>query len=177
VAFSRDGRLATGCDDYCIRIWDETGKLAQTSFECGSEVMGLAFSPDGNRLASANMDEKVRLWDLTNNKRLMMFEGHKGAVLGVSFHHNCRRLASAGRDGTIRIWDATPATAEDLHTVPWQQGLTTRSNHSVAVRKEFLALPGSQGEIKCVAFSPHGDLLASAGLTVKLWDGQPLPER
>jgi WD40 repeat protein len=65
LAFNREGtRLATGCGDNTIRVWD----LANRQEVCelrghGAYVHALAFSPDGTRLASASGDCTVRIWD------------------------------------------------------------------------------------------------------------------
>ena len=68
-------------------------------------VEGVAFSPNGQTLASASDDGTVRLWDVRGHRALgAPLRGHKGAVLGVAFSPDGQTLASGGDDGTVRLW-------------------------------------------------------------------------
>ena len=71
-------------------------------------IRGIAFSPDGSRLASASTDRTVKLWDLAAGEEVLTLRGHTGGVFGVAFSPDVTFLASAGGDGTVRIWDARP---------------------------------------------------------------------
>jgi WD40 repeat protein len=71
----------------------------------------VAFSPNGRRLATAESEGTLQLWDATTGQPFGAFlEGHTGPVLGVAFSPDGRRLASAGTDSTVRLWpaDASP---------------------------------------------------------------------
>jgi WD40 repeat protein len=109
-------------------------------------VTGVAYSPDGKRLATSGWDSTVKVWDPATGKEVLTLKGHKDYVRTVCFSPDGKRLASASGDKTVRVWDA-------------------------ATGKQLLTLEGHSAAMWGVAFSLHGKRLAWASFdkTVKVW--------
>src|SRR5262249_40151360 len=115
----------------------------------------VAFSPNGERLASGGTDDgTLKVWDAHTAQDLLTLKGHKARISDVVFRSDGRRLATASEDKTVKVWDA-------------QIGV------------EPLTLKGDgEVNIASMAFTPDGKHLATAltafwrNTNVKLWDAQ-----
>jgi WD40 repeat protein len=67
-------------------------------------TLGLAFSQDGERLATASDDGEVGVWEVITGKQLLSFR-LPGWASGVTFSPNGKYLASTHSDMSVKVWD------------------------------------------------------------------------
>lgn len=110
-------------------------------------VNAIAISPDGQTIASGNVDKTVKIWNLQTGKVIYTLSGHKKEIWAIAISPDGKTLASGSGDKTIKLWDIGSG-----------QLINTLNGHSDWVLS--------------VAFSPDGKTLASgsADRTIKLWD-------
>jgi WD40 repeat protein/DNA-binding SARP family transcriptional activator len=87
-----------------LEIWDVASEeLIVRLPYAPPDVIDLAFSPDGSRLAVGSTDETVRLFDAHSGEQVLVLRGHEGSVGRVVFSADGSMLASQAADG-VRVW-------------------------------------------------------------------------
>jgi WD40 repeat protein len=65
----------------------------------------VAFSPDGERIASGSDDGTVRVWETRFGQETITLKGIT-TVAGVAWSPDGERIAAGLSDGTIKVWFA-----------------------------------------------------------------------
>jgi WD40 repeat protein len=113
--------LASGGDDYMVRVWDTTTGEQVQVFPAPTEywVSTVNWSPDGSMMAVTSLNN-IYIWDITNNQIIATLTEHTDTVYAVDWRSNT--IASSGPDKTIRIWDAE--TWQLINTITLEQGVS-----------------------------------------------------
>jgi WD40 repeat protein/class 3 adenylate cyclase len=152
-------------------------------------ISRIAWSPDGQSLASASFDRTIKLWDAEGGGLRQTLEGHPLNIHSVAWSPNGHLLASGSWDKTIKVWDVETGKLRrtltghsgTVFSVAWSpDGSTLASGSSDrTVRLWDLdsgqrrwTLEGHANAVNCIAWSPDGQMLASAGNDnmIRLWD-------
>jgi WD40 repeat protein/serine/threonine protein kinase len=195
LAFSPDGSLLAFADrdPHSVRVRNvTTGETTHILRGDGiSGINGVAFSPEGNRLAAVGDNGMVDVWDIQSRREAWgkALRASDHSLAGVAYRPDGRYLAAGDIGGArVVILDAETGKQLDLldaeahyimgvayrpvgrYLAAASQDRNVRfwdtSSHRVQI------LPGHEGMVTSVAFGPDGQYLASSGEDglVILWD-------
>ncbi|HEY7425051.1 MAG TPA: serine/threonine-protein kinase, partial [Gemmataceae bacterium] len=159
-----------------------------------TEVNSLAFSPDGEFLATAGGDGAIKVWNLATGRVIQTLEkAHSGFVCCVAFHPEGKHLASVGADKQVKVWDRT--TRQEVFARPCDGVYFAMNAVAFSPLDGRQLAVGSEGDVTVwdwrnsqllhtfaghekhrisVAFRRDGRRLASGNWagSVKLWDAE-----
>jgi WD40 repeat protein len=142
LAFTADSKYLAaagraGKKDSGLKVWETRRGYRLAGFQAKSwGASGVAFSPDGRRLAVGDGKGPVTVWEVASGQESLTLHEDKG-LMAFAWSPNGRRLAAGYLDGAIKVWELAPG------------------------RKAML-LQGHKGPVMAVAFSPDERRLVSA---------------
>jgi WD40 repeat protein len=153
AAFGPGDFVVTGARDDTGAIWNaRTGARRSELLGHSSEVLAVAFSPIGDRVATGSADGSSRVWRL-DGRLLDVVRSERAGVNTVGFSPDGQSLATGSSDGSAIT-----------------SGQAQGTEH----------LLGQDGPLQAAFFSPDGLTVATvSGSTARLWDpyGEPVLEQ
>ncbi|KAJ1662524.1 HIR complex subunit [Coemansia sp. RSA 1813] len=138
-------------------------------------IFSVDFHPDGTRLATAGIDNKIRIWntraitkasavDEKNSRLLSTLTAHSGAVMCVRFSPDAQYMASGADDMIVLIWERDTTAAE-----PSTNNII---GNSMETWHPVRRLTGHESDVVDIAWSPDNRFLATSGLdnVICIWD-------
>lgn len=197
--FSPDGRtlVTSGFQSSSMQLVDvRTHRRLGTLDAIDKSIHSVTFSPDGNTLALASGNGRLRLWDLGRRSLTATLVGHTDKVQSVSFTPDGTTLVSSDDAGAVMVWDVRThrrLTTLTGHTgVVWSavvspdgKTLATAGDDRVIrlwdieTHRYSAMYAGHTGVVNSAFFSPDGNTLvtSSSDLTVRLWDTRAFSDR
>ncbi|CUA77948.1 WD repeat-containing protein 5 homolog [Dictyostelium discoideum] [Rhizoctonia solani] len=165
---------------------------ALATWNLGSGVNSVAYSPDGTRLAAGCWDHTVKIMNAYDGTLLLdPLQGHSGCVNSVAFSPDGQLVASGSDDDTIRVWNpytgapiAGPLQAHrgNVASVSFspnsKQIVSGSKDHTICIwdagNGTLLSGPFAKhdSDVNSVTMSADGVLIASASAdkTIRLWN-------
>ncbi len=161
LTWSPDGKsIASASNDRTVQVWEwakDTNRNFLTSLLFpqrrvntyrghSQKVTGVAWSPDGRRIASTSNDKSMQIWDAITNRTGFLHRNSLGSMNSVSWSPDSRFIASGGNDKIIQVWDAI-------------------------TRNSICVYQGHTGYVTSIAWSPDRSRLASGSVdhTLQIW--------
>ena len=129
-------------------IWDSsTGRALHRLPLAGGAAVAAAFSADGKRVATGELNGTVRVWAVASGRPLATLTGHTGPISDLAFTDDGGLVVSASGDGTARLWD-------------------------VGQERVVEELLGHDGWVTTAAFAPDERTILTANQdgTARIWD-------
>jgi WD40 repeat protein len=139
------------------------GTLLRTYDVHASWVVGVAWEPEGTRIASAAGDGTVRIWDADTGHSLLTYRGHTRLLSKINIHPTIYsiawapeglRLVSSGDGANIYVWNGATG-----------QTLTVYQDHSGLLPNVYAAVWSLDGKYIASACSSAG-----TDKTIHIWD-------
>jgi WD40 repeat protein len=198
VCFAPDGEnLFVGGGKGLVEMWNwKTGRRTGQFQGHAEDVVAIAVSPDGTRLATSSyQDAQIHLWSVGTREILQsLSEPHRPAGAGLAFSRDGKILALGGSGGVVRYCNVNsggltskiPLTlgVGSLAFSPDDTKLAVAgAGYSLRIYDAKMGglindIDAHWNYIPRVAFSPDGTILGTASLdnSVRLWEVSKLPK-
>lgn len=141
--------IAIAFEEGPVTIYDTQATDVRLVHTFNNHACGVAFSPDGGRIALGGFSQKLWVHDASTGKLVATLKAHSGPITDVVYSPDGSLIGSSSWDNTARLWNTT-------------------------TNKVAVILQGHLHWVQCLSFSNCGKWIAtgSKDCTVRLWDVQ-----
>lgn len=195
AAVSPDGETiaSAGLVGVTLWKWRDSSALPEVKGRFGPS-RAAAYAPDGQCLAVAGFDKRIRIWDSKADRIVAELGGHRDVVKSMTYVPDGSMLISQSFDGNLKFWDAS--SGREIDRLGGKvQGVRafalSPDGRTIALSRMNVYEPrievwdletdrltatcqGHKVEVHTMAFSPDGRMLASAGgdQRIRFWNAE-----
>jgi RNA polymerase sigma factor (sigma-70 family) len=194
VAVTPDGKkLVTAGARYTLpgqlKVWDIASGRELVKVRGVKGIRGIAMSPDGKLVATADFAGEVKLRDIETGAQRAAAKGHTIGINSVDFTGDGSQLVTAGLDKVAKLWDVNGLKERQAfrgHTdmifsvacFHRDQLFVTGGKDNTAriwdirTGKAKFTLEGHKSAVEVVAVSPDDKIIATGSWdrTIRFWD-------
>jgi WD40 repeat protein len=147
LEFSPDSARLVAATPSTLLMWDVASRTVVDWSKEARGVSALAFSPNGQWIATVEHDQIVRLRDAATGREIRSFIGSALRANVLTFSPDSTRLVTGGSDRTVRVWD-------------------------VESGRELLSLPGVTEAVTGIAWDGPRDRIYALDHAVRVWEAK-----
>ncbi len=173
-----------------VKVWDVwTGKVLLELKGRSSQVIHVAYSPNGQYLATGEGKGVLAVWDAHSGALQFSVLADEYAC-SLAYSPDGTRIVTSGNGRSLKIWDASTwimraefknvgsvwdvAFSPDGTRIAFASGQGFAKVLDAETGRELILLEGHTAAVECVAFSPDGSRIVTGShdTTAKVWDAQ-----
>ncbi len=192
IAFSPDGQYLVGAGEaQVIWVWNWPSADLRSGLPTGDTVLGLAFTPTGELLASIGYSGDLQCWDVEAQTLLYSLRGKGSQCQALTISADGALAVAGSQDNLIYVWDlrrrelsgvlkghaawilAAAISPDGVHVASAGADASVRM-WDVRTGQLVRILEGHRGWVRALTFTHDGQDLVSGGYdqTVRIWKTQ-----